>query len=491
MSRIAAMALGLALVVAAQAPATAATVPGERGGTGREAGARAAAGAPAAAKPSPKPTTKPSPRKSRPAAPVLQALPVEPRPTPNSPDCPTGPFSRRATTEPWAQQALDFSSAWPLTQGQGVTVAVVDSGVDYTPQLAGKVDAFNATSTGFQDCVGHGTAVAAIIAARNLQAQGVPFEGVAPRARILSVKVTNADTSSPATTGGTNTLAQGIIAAADLGAQVINVSVQTSQNTAALSRAVRFALSRGAVIVAAGGNDGPGTGTGPFYPASYPGVLSVGAVESDGSLAPFSDLGSNVAVTAPGVNVTSAWPGGFRDDDLSGTSFAAPFVSGVAALVRSRFPGLSGAAVVQRIEATANGGTGPGTGDGLVNPLEAVTAILPPAAAPSVSAAARPQPVSVPRAPPPDQAARTIALTVTAGALGAAALVALGAVVISRGRRRRWRAGRARIPADDGPVADGPPPTSSALFTGERRAELTGERHVEFTGERRDAPWPS
>jgi hypothetical protein len=77
--------------------------------------------------------------------------------------------------------------------------------------------------------------------------------------------------------------------------------VQT-QNTPALSKAVRFALSRDAVIVAAGGNDGPDTGTGPFYPASYPGVLSVGTVESDGSLAPFSDLGSNVALTAPGVN---------------------------------------------------------------------------------------------------------------------------------------------------------------------------------------------
>jgi subtilisin family serine protease len=133
MSRIAAMALGLALVVAVQAPATAAAVHGGRDGTGSRAGAGVAAGVPAAAKPSPKPTTKPSPRRSRPPAPVLRALPVEPRPAPNSPGCPTGPFSRRVTTEPWAQQALDFSSVWPLTQGQGVTVAVVDSGVDYTP----------------------------------------------------------------------------------------------------------------------------------------------------------------------------------------------------------------------------------------------------------------------------------------------------------------------------------------------------------------------
>ena len=175
MSRIAVTALGLALVVAAQAPAAAATVTGEGAGRG------AAAGVPEAAKPSPKP----SPRKSRPAAPVLRAVPVKPRPTPNSPNCSAGPSSRRVTTQPWAQQALDFSSAWRLTEGQGVTVAVVDSGVDYTPQLAGKVDAAspNPTNTGFQDCVGHGTAVAAIIAARDLQAQGVPFEGVAPPAR--------------------------------------------------------------------------------------------------------------------------------------------------------------------------------------------------------------------------------------------------------------------------------------------------------------------
>jgi membrane-anchored mycosin MYCP len=223
---------------------------------------------------------------------------------------------------------------------------------------------------------------------------------------------------------------------------------------------VRFALRKGAVIVAAGGNDGPDTGTGPFYPASYPypGVLSVGAVESDGSLAPFSDLGSHVAVTAPGVNITSAWPGGFADGTLNGTSFATAFVSGVAALVRSRFPGLSGRAVATRIEVTANGATGPGTGDGLVNPLEAVTAILPPGAAQIASPSARPQAVSVSKAPPPDQATRTTALAITASALGAAVLVVLGAVVIGQGRRRRWRAGRARIPGDGGPVAHDPSP---------------------------------
>jgi subtilisin family serine protease len=205
MSRIAVAMLGLALVMAAQAPATAATAAAVGGQA--EAGGAANA-APAAAQPSPKPSPKkPPPKKPRPAAPTLQAVPVEPRPTPNSPNCPTGPFSRHVTAEPWAQQALAFSSAWPLAQGHGVTVAVVDSGVDFSPQLAGKVDAVDVTRTGFQDCVGHGTAVAAIIAARNMQAHGVPFEGVAPRARILSVKVNSQEEGNSATAGNSNTLA--------------------------------------------------------------------------------------------------------------------------------------------------------------------------------------------------------------------------------------------------------------------------------------------
>jgi type VII secretion-associated serine protease mycosin len=433
MSRIAAVMLGVALVAAVPAPAAAA--------------ARSAAQSPgaAAAKPSPKPSPgrSPSPpaRPSRPAPPsVPTPVPAEPRP---NQQCP-GLGSLRVTTEPWAQQALDFSSAWPLTQGQGVTVAVVDSGVDYSPQLAGKVTAFDLTGTGPRDCssAGHGTSMAGIIAATDMQARGVPFEGVAPEARILSVKYTNTDQ------GNFAVLAQGIRDAALQRALVINVSTTVNRNTPELQSAVAFALRRGAVIVAAGGNDSTQTGAGPFYPASYPGVLSVGAVASDGSLAPFSDLRSRVAVTAPGVNVTSTCPGGYCQNNLSGTSYATAFVSGVAALVRARYPAMTAAQVVRRIEETANGGSGPGTGDGLVNPLQAVTAILPARSAHSPLPTLRPQPVSVQRAPPPNRAARTAALEVVAGALTMAALVALGAVVISQGRRRRWRAGSSQIPAD-------------------------------------------
>lgn len=382
------------------------------------------------------------------AAPVTAAPPPSvpvpvaqmPGPTPN---CPGISAASRVTGEPWAQQALGFSNVWPLTRGRGVTVAVVDSGVDFSRQLAGRVTAIDLTGTGLADCVGHGTAVAAIIAASDIQAQGMPFEGVAPAARILSVKVNSQDT------GSALLLAEGIRDAVLRGAQVINVSITTA-DTPALRSAVEFALDRNVVIVAAGGNDGTDTGTGPFYPASYPGVLSVGAVDSSGALAPFSDQQSHVAVTAPGVNVTSAFPGGYQQDSLTGTSYATPFVSGIAALVRSRYPRLSARKVVARIEATADGAAGPGTGNGLVNPVEAVTAILGAGAAlnPSPSAAG---PVSVSRTPPQDRTARP-ALVVAGGSLGVAALIALGAVVCRAGRRRHWRAGGRERDSADGPA---------------------------------------
>jgi len=411
MRRIAVLVLGAALATTAAAPVTTAW---------------------ASPKPSPKPTV--VPRKHTPP-PVPVPVATMPRPTQNCPGLRAAP---RITREPWAQRALDFSNVWPLTRGQGVTVAVVDSGVDFSRQLVGRVAAFDLTGAGLADCAGHGTAVAAIIAASDIQAQGMPFEGVAPAARILSVKVYSQDSNA-------RILAMGIRDAVLRGAQVINVSITTA-STPELRSAVEFALHKNVVIVAAGGNDGTVTRTGPFYPASYPGVLSVGAVDSTGALAAFSDQKSHVAVTAPGVNVTSAFPGGYQQDSLSGTSFATPFVSGVAALVRSRYPGLSARQVVARIEATADGGAGPGTGNGLVNPVQAVTAILGGSSrSPSPLATA---PVAVSRTSPPDRTARS-ALEVADGSLGLAALVALAAVVWRKGRRRRWRAGLARDSSND------------------------------------------
>jgi type VII secretion-associated serine protease mycosin len=379
----------------------------------------------------------------------LTPVPVTPAVHPTRGCHPSTASVAHVTKQPWAQRALVFPSVWPLARGNGVTVAVVDSGVDYTPQLAGRMRAISLVpGGGNRDCAGHGTAVAGIIAGSDLRKQGVLFTGVAPGAHILSVRVQAQRQGRPAL------LARGIRDAAALGARVINVSIETPGSTRALAAAVKYALRKNAVIVAAGGNDeaftpGGQVVKGPFYPASYPGVISVGAVNAGGGLAPFSDQLSHVAVTAPGVNLVSTYPGGYAKE-LRGTSFAAPFVSGVAALILSRYPHLSNTAVVRRIEATADGQAGVGTGNGMVNPLAAVTAVLPAAAATASPSPAVTGLVPVATAPVPPPLPTTAALTITGAALAGALAVAAGAVVITRGRRRRWRAARADVPADDG-----------------------------------------
>jgi type VII secretion-associated serine protease mycosin len=362
------------------------------------------------------------------------------------------------TSSPWAQNALDFSAVWPLTMGQGQTVAVIDSGVNYVPQLAGRVSAIDETGGGITDCVGHGTAVAGIIAA-SYEPDQTAFAGVAPEADILSVKVSSSirtNAISPQLSGDSDTLSNGIIDAVNDHATVLSISITTT-NTTKLANAVQYAESHNVVVVAAGGNDEAGQPVGPFYPASYPGVISVGALNPDGSLASFADPHTQESVTAPGVGITSTEPGGYNNQ-LAGTSFATPFVSGVAALVRSEDPLMSEAQVVARIEATADGPTTALTGNGMVNPLQAVQAVLP---NPNASSApGNLQPVSVSRPVPPDQGTIHAAMGITAGAVAAAAVVTIAGVSISQSRRRRRRGPGAQppeatVPSDVG-LADSP-----------------------------------
>jgi membrane-anchored mycosin MYCP len=371
-------------------------------------------------------------------APAVQAAPHIPHIPPGlpgpRPGCPSQPGVAAPAAEPWAQQALRFSAVWDRTRGAGVTVAIVDSGVDANPQFGARVipgpDLVAGTKPGIPpgaDCVGHGTAVASIIAAAPVP--GISFTGVAPAARILSVKISGTDTFP------TSVTPQGIMDAVQFGADVINLSLATPDDVQGLRNAVEYALRHNVVVVAAAGNDiGQGgtdandanDGTGPFYPAAYPGVLAVGAIGPGGVLAGFSDRYTPVGVTAPGVNVTSAYPGTFPaayDAVQNGTSFAAAFVSGVVALVRSAHPGLNAAQVVARIEATAHGGTGPGTGHGMVDPVRAVTAVLP-----AEQAGA-------------GLSTRTVVLAAIAGAFGLAVVV-LTAVLVIRRRQGTGPSGR-------------------------------------------------
>ena len=367
------------------------------------------------------------------AAPAVQAAPRAPAGLPGPrPGCPPQHGIAAPVGEPWAQQALRFSAVWYRTRGGGVTVAVVDSGVDANPQFGDRVisgpDLVAGTKPGIPpgaDCVGHGTAVASIIAAAPVP--GIAFTGVAPAARILSVKISGTDTFP------TGAAPRGIMDAVQFGADVINLSLATPDDIPALRNAVEYALRHNVVVVAAAGNDLPHGGTGPFYPAAYPGVLAVGAAGPGGALAGFSDRRTPVAVTAPGVNITSAYPGSFPDAYApmqNGTSFAAAFVSGVVALVRSAHPRLSAAQVVARIEATARGAAGPGTGHGLVDPVRAVTAVLPAESASTGSAS----PGST-----GSGSTSTVAVAVIAGSFG---LLVVAVIAVLARRRQAGPSGR-------------------------------------------------
>ncbi|WP_431878345.1 type VII secretion-associated serine protease mycosin [Amycolatopsis sacchari] len=343
---------------------------------------------------------------------------------------------------PWPQRQLAPQRVWDLTKGQGITVAVVDTGVDaHTPQLAGRVlPGADVAGSGpaDDDCYGHGTFVAGIIAAA--PAPGTGFTGVAPEATILPIRVT-----SPADSTLTSTaLANGIRRAVDAGARVINVSASTSVPDAGLAAAVQYAEAHDVVVVASAAN-GAQEGDPVTYPASYPTVLAVGAVDSTGQHADFSQTGPYLALVAPGVDVVSVGPRGPGQWQGSGTSYAAPFVAGTAALVRSYHPQLSAAQVRHRLEVTANHPAAalpdPALGWGTVNPQAAVTAVLPEEGAAGATVVA-PPPARAAAAPVRDEVGPVLAI------LGVLALVVLipGAVMVSRlsaaGRRRGWRPAR-------------------------------------------------
>ncbi|KAA0548990.1 peptidase S8 [Bacillus sp. BGMRC 2118] len=245
------------------------------------------------------------------------------------------------------------NAAWDVTRGSSSQeIAILDSGVDYThPDLDGKVirgyDFIDNDNTPM-DLNGHGTHVAGIAAAETNNGTGIA--GTAPNTKILAVRVLDANGS-----GSLAAIANGIRYAADNGAEVINMSLGCDCSTATLQDAVNYAWNKGAVLVAAAGNDGVST---TFEPASYSNVIAVGAVDSSNRKASFSNYGTWVDVVAPGVDIASTYPGN-RYVYLSGTSMASPYVAGLAALLKGQ--GRSNVQVRQAIEQTADAVTGTGS----------------------------------------------------------------------------------------------------------------------------------
>ncbi|MBI2940838.1 MAG: S8 family serine peptidase [Chloroflexi bacterium] len=237
----------------------------------------------------------------------------------------------------WGLARINAPSAWDRARGTGVLVAIVDTGIDLDhPDLVARIAPgglnFVAPGTPPADDNGHGTHVAGIAAA---SLNGLGVVGVAPEARLLPIKVLDASGS-----GSYYDIMDSIRYAADQGARVINLSLGGLFDVSYLRDAVNYARARGAVVVAAAGNDPIQT----YYPAAYPGVVAVSAVDSGDRIAAFSSRGSYIGIAAPGVTVAStAWRGsGESYVSRSGTSMAAPHVAGVVALVRGVRPALSG-----------------------------------------------------------------------------------------------------------------------------------------------------
>lgn len=400
------------------------------------------------------------------------ALPTPQRPTVQREVCATVTADANLPDIPAQLADIDLPQIWQLTRGAGQRVAVIDTGVARHHRLPNLVAGGDYVSTGdgTQDCDAHGTLVAGIIAAAPDPAVD-KFSGVAPDVTVISIRQSSvkfgpvADRSG-AGTGDVETMARAVRTAADLGASVINISsVACVPATAALDdRALGAALAyavdvKNAVVVAAAGNSGVGaqcpaqradatrdTVTVAVSPAWYDDyVLTVGSVTADGTPSVFTLAGPWVDIAATGEGVTSLSPvgngivnssaGQHGSAPLSGTSYAAPVVSGVAALIRARYPALTARQVMQRIESTGHHpptGWNPQVGNGTVDALAAVSSG---SNAKPLEPQAVPVPVSTPSIPgSPDSGARN-----TAFGGAAICLVVLATAIVTGVVARRLR----------------------------------------------------
>ncbi|MDQ1654640.1 MAG: hypothetical protein QOI35_3840, partial [Cryptosporangiaceae bacterium] len=320
---------------------------------------------------------------------------------------------------------LRLPQAWDVVRdATSQVIAVVDTGVylTHTDLAARIVPGYNVLNPGTPPAdsdpnnpsntnAGHGTMVAGIAAAHSNNGRGIA--GAAWASRIMPVKV------FPASGGAVDSdIATGITWAADHGATIVNLSLGGPADDPVLHSAIQYATGKGALVVVAAGNEGSDR---PQYPAAYPEVLAVGATDRTGSRTDFSSYGDWVDVAAPGFDITSTFPhwnlsGGMSTDYAtgSGTSFAAPLVSGIAALVRAKLPSLSPAQVLARLKATARDagprGLDPYYGAGIVDAARAVGGSY---------GAEFPQPAMGPGEPNDVPARATLARSVTLGTFGA------------------------------------------------------------------------
>ena len=289
----------------------------------------------------------------------------------------------------WGLFAIGADHVWTTTTGQGVIVAVVDSGSGPHPDLAenllpgrsiiGTVESQDGRDI---DASGHGTHVAGIIAA--VANNGIGGSGVAPNAKILPIQVLD-----QAGQGDARDVAAGVRFAADNGARVINLSLGGATESSSLTQAITYANDKGVLVVAAAGNGGAADK--PKWPASLDLTLAVTAVDQANNATSFDQRGDYIDLSAPGANIVSTAKGDYVT--LSGTSMAAGFVAGAAALLFAAEPRVTNAQVRDILLRTATDIGEPGRdvtfGAGLINMVAALAELqrmYPPIAAPQLAA---------------------------------------------------------------------------------------------------------
>ncbi|MGW6395859.1 type VII secretion-associated serine protease mycosin [Streptomyces sp. NPDC055103] len=245
----------------------------------------------------------------------------------------------------WHLDAFGAEEIWQLSRGEGVIVALIDSGVDKdNPDLQGQVlkgKDFAPDDSGdeYTDQDGHGTSMAGLIAGTGRRDGGNGAFGLAPAAKILPVRMPG-DAGKNQTGGAAefNRIAPDAIRfAADSGAKVINISMGVETGSPELTDAVKYALDKGALVFAAVGNDAQ-AGNHLAYPAATPGVVGVGAVDNKGTRVSSSQYGPQVDIVAPGKDIVAACGGGTGVCKSSGTSDATALASAAAALIWSKHP---------------------------------------------------------------------------------------------------------------------------------------------------------
>jgi len=369
------------------------------------------------------------------------------------PPAPAAAHGAGIRAQQWHLGFLKIAQAHQISQGAGITVAVIDSGVANHPDLSGTilngVDAIaGGAGNGRGDDNGHGTGMAGLIAAHGHGTGNRDGAlGIAPKAKILPIRDAVGKVQ-----GLDKPVAEGIRWAMQHGAKIINISQDVGDIETL--RAVNEAQRAGVLIFAASGNTDQ-SDTAVSVPGGFPWAVAVAGVDQKGNHAPTSVSGTEVELAAPSVKIVST---GLQDVWRSGTgtSDAAAIVSGVAALVWSKFPELSAAEVLHRLQATAidkgDPGRDPVYGYGVVDPVAALTADVPPLASATPKASASPLPsLASPQsnvALPGDDGSG-MPVTLVAVSFGALLLLVIIAVAVMLAMRRRRPA--------TGPPGTGPP----------------------------------